>query len=70
MGCHARTFDHEELRSLLEPAGLYEKVLAPDWRREAALRDDPKVPATLRRKIERIAKLKESWRLNYRRKDG
>ena len=63
-------FDHDELRRLLEPEGLWERVLAPDRHAEEALLDDPGLPAELRARLERIADTEESWTLRYRRKES
>jgi CRISPR/Cas system-associated exonuclease Cas4 (RecB family) len=65
----SRRFDHDELRRLLEPEGLWERVLAPDWHAEEALLEDPGLPAELRARLEQIADTEESWTLRYRRKE-
>ncbi len=56
-------FDDEELREVLEPAGLWKRVLRPDWRAEEALMDDPDVPEGIRRRMEEIARERVIWRL-------
>lgn len=66
----SRCFDHEELRRLLEPEGLWERVLAPDWHAAEALLDDPSLPAELRARLEQLADTKESWTIRYRRKES
>jgi len=65
-----RRFDHDELRRLLEPEGLWERVLAPDRHAEEALLDDPSLPAEIRARLEQIADTEESWTFRYRRKDS
>ena len=57
-------FDDEELREVLEPAGLWERVLRPNWRAEAALVEDPDVPGEIRRRMLEIARERVVWRLN------
>ena len=61
--------DEDELRSILEPAGLWEKVLSPAWHLKATLLDDPEIPTELRSRLQEIAKPKEGWRLNYRKRE-
>ena len=64
--CTGYRFDDEGLRALLEPAGLWEKVLIPDWRAEESLLADPDVPAEIRLRMEEMADTEESWTLHYR----
>ncbi|UCG75954.1 MAG: PD-(D/E)XK nuclease family protein [Gemmatimonadota bacterium] len=58
-------FDDAALRALLEPAGLWEKVLVPDWRAEESLLADPDVPAEIRARMERLAQVEEGWTFRY-----
>jgi putative RecB family exonuclease len=64
--------DDEVLRAILEPAGLWARVLAPAWHLKARLVDDPEVPADLRRELERHGVRTRSWTLRHapRRGDG
>ena len=62
--CTGYRFDDEELRPLLESAGLWEKVLIPDWRAEEALLADPDVPAEIRLRMEEMADTEEGWTLS------
>ena len=64
--CTGYRFDDESLKALLEPAGLWEKVLIPDWRAEESLLDDPDLPAEIRLRMEEMAETEESWTFHYR----
>ena len=55
--------DDEALRAVLEPAGLWEKVLAPAWNRKAKLLTDPEVSQEVRAKLEELGEEKVGWRL-------
>ena len=61
--------DDEALRAVLEPAGLWEKVLAPAWQRKAKLLTDPEVPKEVRTKLEELAEEKVGWRVVVGRTD-
>ncbi len=60
-----RIEDDERLRQLLEPLGLWERVLEtkPDWRRKAALPDDPELPEEVREACREMAVRKVTWSL-------
>jgi putative RecB family exonuclease len=64
--CSGSRFDDEELRSLLEPAGLWERVLIPDWRAQESLLEDPDVPAEIRLRMAEMAEAEEGWTFRYR----
>jgi hypothetical protein len=55
--------DDEALRAVLEPAGLWERVLAPEWHRKAKLLKDPEVPEDVRAKLEELGEEKVGWRV-------
>jgi putative RecB family exonuclease len=55
--------DDEALRAVLEPAGLWERVLAPEWHRKARLMTDPKVPQDVRERLGEIADEQVGWRV-------
>ncbi len=55
--------DGEALRAVLEPAGLWEKVLAPAWHRKARLLSDPEVPEAVRAKLEDLVEENVGWRV-------
>jgi RecB family exonuclease len=61
-----RIDDDEALRELLEPLGLWERVLETkaDWRRKAALPDDPELPEDVREACRELASRKVTWRLS------
>ena len=65
--CTGYRFDDEDLRAILEPAGVWGKVLIPDWRAEDALLTDPDVPDEIRLRMEEMAEAEESWTFHYRR---
>ncbi|MEJ2337106.1 MAG: PD-(D/E)XK nuclease family protein [Gemmatimonadales bacterium] len=65
--CTGYRFDDEDLRAILEPAGVWGKVLIPDWRAEDALLMDPDVPDEIRLRMEEMAEAEESWTFHYRR---
>ena len=58
--------DDEALRAVLEPAGLWERVLAPTWARKARLLTDPEVPEEVRAELEEMAEEKVGWRVVVR----
>jgi CRISPR/Cas system-associated exonuclease Cas4 (RecB family) len=68
--CVGHRFDDDALRQLLEPAGLWEKVLVPDWRAEEGLLTDPDIPADVRLRMEAMAETEESWTFHYREING
>ena len=55
--------DDEALRAILEPAGLWERVLAPEWHRKAKLLTDQAVPEDVRSKLEEMAEESVGWRV-------
>lgn len=57
--------DDEAARAILEPAGLWEKVLAPAWHRKARLLDDPEIPPELRRQLEARGTRTRGWTLRH-----
>lgn len=62
-------FDDDELRELLEPLGLWEKVLGPDWRRQTDLPEDPEVSDDVRERLREIGREKVTWRLRSRERE-
>lgn len=64
--CTGYRFDAGALRALLEPAGLWEKVLVPDWRAEEGLLEDPDLPAEIKLRMEEMAEREEGWTFRYR----
>ncbi|MDP2481167.1 MAG: PD-(D/E)XK nuclease family protein [Candidatus Palauibacterales bacterium] len=60
-----RIGDDEALRELLEPLGLWERVLTTrvDWRRKAALAEDAELPEEVREACRELASRKVTWRL-------
>jgi RecB family exonuclease len=60
-----RIGDDEALRALLEPLGLWERVLTTrvDWRRKAALAEDDTLPEDVREACRELASRKVTWRL-------
>ena len=62
--------EDEALRSILEPAGLWNLVLAPAWHLKARVVDDPAVPASLRDEIERAGERRPSWTLRHAPRGG
>jgi putative RecB family exonuclease len=58
--------DDEALRTVLEPAGLWEKILAPAWQRKAKLLTDPEVPEEVKAKLAELAEEKVGWRITPR----
>ena len=60
-----RIGDDEGLRELLEPLGLWERVLTTrvDWRRKAALAEDADLPEEVREACRELASRKVTWRL-------
>ncbi len=60
-----RIGDDEALRELLEPLGLWERVLTTrvDWRRKAALAEDADLPEEVREACRELASRKVTWRL-------
>jgi len=67
-----RIEDDAALRELLEPAGLWGKVLATgvDWRAKAALPEDDDLPEDLREAVRRLAERRVSWRLTASEAEG
>lgn len=63
--CVSYRFEADALRAVLEPAGLWEKVLVPDWRAEEAMLADPYVPARIRLRMEEMARSEQGWTLHY-----
>ncbi len=62
--------EDDVLRSILEPAGLWTRVLAPAWHLKARVVDDPEVPAGLRREIEERGERRRSWTLRHAARGG
>ncbi len=60
-----RIDDDEALRELLEPEGLWERVLVtrPDWRRKAALPEADDLPEDIREAARELGYRKVFWRL-------
>jgi hypothetical protein len=60
-----RIGDDETLREILEPEGLWDRVLVTkvDWRKKAALPDDPDLPDEVRARARELARKKVVWRL-------
>ncbi len=58
-----RIEDEETLRELLEPAGLWEKVLEVSWRRKAELPEDDELPEEVREACRELAEKRVTWRL-------
>lgn len=58
-------FDDDALRSILEPAGLWDLVLAPAWHLKSKVIEDPAVPAALRTELERAGERRSVWRLRH-----
>jgi RecB family exonuclease len=68
-----RVDDDEALREVLEPEGLWDRVLTTrvDWRAKAALPEDPELPEDVREAVREIGRRKVMWRLTpSRREDG
>lgn len=63
-------FDHDDLRGVLEPRGLWERVLKPDWRAEAELYRDPSVPSDVQEALEKIVQESAGWIIRYSRREG
>jgi putative RecB family exonuclease len=61
--------DDETLRSVLEPAGLWERVLAPSWGRKAKLMDDPELSPDVRDSLEEVGVEDVTWRIGVRKLD-
>lgn len=60
-----RIDDDEALREILEPEGLWDRVLVTraDWRQKAALPDDTTLPDDVRERVRELARKKVMWRL-------
>lgn len=56
-------FDHEALREVLEPAGLWGRVLKPDYRAEERLLEDPDVPEEVKARVRGLAEARVGWRV-------
>ena len=59
--------DDASLRAALEPAGLWEHVLAPDRVRAARLASDPDLPEDVRRRLAEAAVEEVEWRVGLHR---
>lgn len=59
----ALTCSDDELRALLEPAGLWEDVLAPAYHLKARLLHRPELPGEIRRALDEHSESRVSWRL-------
>ncbi|MFQ5690769.1 MAG: RecB family exonuclease [Gemmatimonadota bacterium] len=62
-------FDPDELRAVLEPAGLWERVLRPDWRAGQRLLEDPEIPEEVRERLRELARERAGWTLRARPRD-
>ena len=62
----ALTCNDDELRALLEPAGLWEDVLAPAHHLKARLLHRPELPGEIRGALDEHSESRESWRLTPR----
>lgn len=58
-----RIEDEEALRELLEPAGLWERMLKVSWRRKAELPEDDELPEEVREACRELAEKRVTWRL-------
>lgn len=63
-------FDQDELRGVLEPRGLWERVLKPDWRAEAELYWDPSLPSEVQEALDEIVQESAGWTIRYSRREG
>lgn len=57
--------EDDDLRAILEPAGLWARVLAPAWHLKSRVLDDPAIPADLRRELEERGARSRSWTLRH-----
>ncbi|MFO7589026.1 MAG: PD-(D/E)XK nuclease family protein [Gemmatimonadota bacterium] len=59
--------DESAVRAALEPAGLWDRVLAPDGGRTARLASDPGLPEDVRARLEQAGVEEVEWRVGVRR---
>jgi len=59
----ALTCNDDELRALLEPAGLWEEVLAPAYHLKTRLLQKPELPSEIRGALDERIESRVSWRL-------
>jgi putative RecB family exonuclease len=62
----ALTCNDEELRALLEPAGLWGEILAPAYHLKAKLLERPELPKEIRGALDARSEARVSWRLTPR----
>jgi hypothetical protein len=62
----ALTCNDEELRALLEPAGLWGEILAPAYHLKAKLLERPELPMEIRGALDARSEARVSWRLTPR----
>jgi len=62
----ALTCGDDELRALLEPAGLWEEILAPAYHLKTKLLDRPELPMEIRGALDERSEARVSWRLTPR----
>jgi RecB family exonuclease len=62
--------DDEALRAILEPAGLWDKILAPEWHRKGKLMTDSEVPDEVKAKLEEMGVEEVAWRVLVSRLGG
>lgn len=66
----ALTCSDEELREILEPAGLWENVLAPSFHLKTKLLANPDLPTDVAGALEDRSEVRVSWRLTPKRLSG
>ena len=62
----ALTCSDDELRALLEPAGLWGEILAPAYHLKTKLLDRPELPLEIRGALDERSEARVSWRLTPR----
>ena len=59
-----RIDDDAALREVLEPAGLWDRVLKVNWRKKASLVEDAELPEEVRESVRELARRKVGWRFH------
>lgn len=65
-----RIDDDDRLRQVLEPAGLWDRVLTPSWHEKKKLPEDDSLPEEIREQVREIGYRKVLWRLTPSERDG
>jgi len=65
-----RIDDDETLRRILEPAGLWDRVLRPAWHEKKKLPEDEDLPEAVREQVRDIGYRKVLWTLTPSERDG